>query len=408
MNFDPVIYSIPIFFTLIGVELAYDWYRVRKKFGESVYHLKDALNNIGCGVIDQITAVFTKVFTLGTYTLAFEWSRSFISYEIPSNWLWFIVFFIVVDFFYYLAHRWSHAVNFMWLGHVVHHQSEDYNLSVALRQGAVQKLMTFWVYIPLAIVGFPPQWMLVTMGFNLLYQFWIHTELIDKMGWFELLFNTPSHHRVHHGKNPKYIDKNHAGVLILWDRMLGTFQAEEERPTYGITNPTLTFNSVWSHIQPFSRMSEGIKKMDGLSNKINYLIQSPGWTPKNQDAVVQEYSLDEPKFDIALSQRKQIYILVQFVINMAIGAYYLNNLDLLNMVERISLLSHTILYLSTLGYMMDDGKSSVKWEVFRHLINLGISLLFLLHYDNLFIAIFVFGYAMLSLIWFLGFVIKRK
>lgn len=399
MNFDPVIYSIPIFFVLIGIEIAYDYYRVTKKNAKSKYRLKDALNNIGCGVFDQILAVFAKVFTLGMYALVYHWSEQTMNIIIPSNWLWFLLFFIAVDFSYYFAHRWSHQVNFLWLGHVVHHQSEEYNLTVALRQGAFQKILTFWVYLPLAFLGFPPEWMLVAMGFNLLYQFWIHTEMIGKMGWFELVFNTPSHHRVHHGKNDKYIDKNHAGVFIVWDKMLGTFQAEEETPSYGITEPTKSFNPIWSHIQPFVRFFERIKNVHGISNKVKFTLLSPGWIPSYEVKPQTKTLLNKTKFKIQLKNKIHWYILIQFVVNMGVGAWFLNNQDLMTSMEMLLLLSLTILYLFTLGMMMDKSKFGRVAELARHLINVFIACLFYFHYDNKWVALCVFMFTFASIFW---------
>ncbi len=410
MQFDPVIYSIPLFFTLIFIEVVYDWYLVNKKHKAGKYRLQDALSNIGCGVLDQISGVFSKVFTLGIYTLVFNWSQSVFAIKIPNNWFWYILFFVAVDFAYYLAHRWSHEVNFLWAGHVVHHQSEDYNLSVALRQGAFQKLLTFWVYLPLALLGFPPAWMLVAMGFNLLYQFWIHTEMIHKMGWFEKLFNTPSHHRVHHGKNPKYIDKNHAGVFIVWDKMLGTFQEEEERPTYGITVPTNTFNPVWSHFLPWVDFVQTIRGQKKWSNKMKAALKSPGWQP--HDTLVQppisagfekkknhQKTLQKTKFNVELSKQEVAYIFIQFTVNMAVGAWFLNHLSHLSLVEKVLLFATTVYYLSTLGMLMDKKKSGFWWELTRHLFNIGLSLVFLLYYQNLEVAVLVFIFSLISLFW---------
>ena len=145
--------------------------------------------------------------------------------------------FLGVDCAYYWFHRIAHEYNAPWAGHVVHHSSEDYNLAVALRQGTFQGLFSWVFYLPLALLGFPPAWFAAMTSFDLLYQFWIHTRAIGKLGPLEWVLNTPSHHRVHHARNPKYLDKNYAGTLIIWDRMFGTFQAEEEEPVYGLTKP---------------------------------------------------------------------------------------------------------------------------------------------------------------------------
>jgi sterol desaturase/sphingolipid hydroxylase (fatty acid hydroxylase superfamily) len=174
---NPIVLSIPIFFLLIGLEVFYD--RFYKK---RLYRLNDALTNISCGITEQLSGVFAAVFTVGLYHLVFEQYRLF---TVPETWYTGLLLFVLVDFFYYWAHRWSHEVNLFWAGHVVHHQSEEYNLSVALRQGAFQKLFTSVVYLPMALLGFSTDWFLVMLAYNTLYQFWIHTQAIGKMGWLE-------------------------------------------------------------------------------------------------------------------------------------------------------------------------------------------------------------------------------
>lgn len=227
-----IVLSIPVFFILIGLEVIYD--RVKNRH---LYRLNDAVSNISCGIFEQITGVFAKVFTVAMYAFVYEQWRFF---TVPDTWYSFVLLFLAVDFAYYWAHRKSHEINLLWIGHVVHHQSEEYNLSVTLRQGDLQKIFTSFSYLPIALLGFSPEFFLLIAAINTLYQFWIHTEAIGRLGPLEWVMNTPSHHRVHHGRNPKYIDRNHAGVFIIWDRMFGTFQPEEEHPVYGITTPVHT------------------------------------------------------------------------------------------------------------------------------------------------------------------------
>ncbi|RZK53157.1 MAG: sterol desaturase family protein, partial [Pedobacter sp.] len=227
MKVDYIALSVPVFFILIGIELAYSFY---KKLG--YYRLNDSISNLSQGIGQQVTGLFMKTALFFGYTYIFENWRLL---TMPKNvWIW-IALFIAVDFFYYWFHRMSHQVNALWAAHIVHHQSEDYNLTVALRQSWFQGWFSWVFYLPLAWLGFDPVMFLTLSAFNTLYQFWIHTQAIKSMGMLEHIINTPSHHRVHHGSNPKYIDKNHAGSLIIWDKMFGTFQKEEEQVYYGIT-----------------------------------------------------------------------------------------------------------------------------------------------------------------------------
>ena len=308
-----IILSIPIYFILIAIELIYTWIKQKK-----AYRLGDMYANIGCGIFEQVTGLFVKVISFGMFVYVYEhWRIS----TIPNNFFTIFLLWLLVDFAYYWAHRWSHQINLFWVGHVVHHQSEDYNLSVALRQGALQKFFTSPVYLPLALAGFSPEWFLTISALNTLYQFWIHTEFIDKMGWFETIFNTPSHHRVHHGRDPKYIDKNHAGSLIIWDKMFGTFQAEEEKPHYGITRPTQTFNPVKAHLKALSDLGEDLQKAPDFKNKLKTLFYSPGWKPEpnNDKAAPQDFR----KFDFDISRSIQGYIIVQFVLLLVFTAFFL-------------------------------------------------------------------------------------
>ena len=263
MNINPIVLSIPIFFLLIGLEVLIQHFSKKK-----LYRFNDALTNISCGVTQQVSGVFLRLFGIGLYVLIYEYLRI---WEIPSNWYTLIILFIATDFAYYWAHRMSHEINLFWSGHVVHHQSEDYNLSVALRQSSFQVIWTSAFYFPLAITGFRPLDFALMAALTTLDQFWIHTEQINKMPLFGLVFNTPSHHRVHHGINPKYIDKNHAGSLIIWDKMFGTFQAEEETPVYGITKPTEHWDPVSAHIQPIVDLFKDMGQVKGLGNKFAML-----------------------------------------------------------------------------------------------------------------------------------------
>ena len=271
MNLNPIVLSIPIFFILIGIELL-----IERFTHKDLYRFPDAIANISCGITSQLSGLFLTFLGIGVYTILFE---KFAFFSLQPTWYYWLVLFLLVDLAYYWGHRMSHEVNLFWGGHVVHHQSEEYNLSVALRQSSLQTVWTFAFNLPIALLGFDPLHFVLVSAFNTLYQFWIHTETIGKMGWFEYIFNTPSHHRVHHGRNPKYIDKNHAGSLIIWDKMFGTFQPEEEKPTYGITKPINSWNPVFANISHYVEMSKDMKRIPSWSDKIKYMFMKPGWLP---------------------------------------------------------------------------------------------------------------------------------
>lgn len=366
MKFDPVILSIPIFFFLIGVELVIDGIH-KKKSGNSTYRLNDAFTNISCGIIDQTTGVFAKVLTVAAYAAVFSLFEFKTPWTIEPSWYAYVICFVAVDLAYYWSHRLSHQVNLFWTGHVVHHQSEDYNLSVALRQGAFQKMLMFWVYLPLAIIGFPPEWFLLSIGFNLLYQFWIHTEYVSKIGWFEWILNTPSHHRVHHGRNPKYIDKNHAGVFIIWDRLFGTFQEEEERPTYGITKPLETFNPVMAHVRPFTELYLETSRVPGIINKVRFLFAPPGWYPASMGGFqsAPDVKSTDGKYNKTLPLGVNIYLLVQYALVIGITATFLFGLDAYTSIGQGVFVAFILIQIFTIGSIFDQSNRGKLIEWFR-------------------------------------------
>lgn len=366
MSIDVVILSIPVFFVLILVELIYDSVQ-RRKNNPGTYRLNDAFTNISCGIIDQATGVFAKVLTIGVYALVYEMLVNLTPWSIPSHWTTWILCFVAVDLAYYWSHRLSHEVNLFWTGHVVHHQSEDYNLSVALRQGAFQKVLMLWVYLPLAAIGFPTEWFVVSIGINLLYQFWIHTEYVDKMGWLEYILNTPSHHRVHHGRNPKYIDKNHAGVFIIWDRMFGTFKEEEERPTYGITSPLNTFNPVMAHVQPFADLWRDTRSIPNWSDRVRYLFSPPGWYPESMGGfkAPPELTGNEAKYDRKLPLGVNIYLLVQYAVVVGFSSVFLFTFQQYTNAVNVGFLALVLFHVYGLGNMFDKRRSARIFEATR-------------------------------------------
>ena len=227
-------------------------------------------------------------------------------------------------------------MNAGWASHVVHHQSEEYNLTVALRQSA---LPVSWVfYLPLALVGFPPPMFLAVSAFDTLYQFWIHTRLVPRLGPLEWLLNTPSHHRVHHGRNPRYIDKNHGGTLIVWDRIFGTFAAEDEEPVYGITRPFASFNPVWANLHYWVEMWEVARRAARPLDRLRVLWQRPGWRPDDLGGTVAPPEVDRAsyvKFDVPLPRPLKLYVLAQLGLVLLATTPYLQRNEALGTAARV-------------------------------------------------------------------------
>jgi alkylglycerol monooxygenase len=269
---NPVAIAIPFFLLLIGVEVV-----VARAQGRKVYRINDAISDLGCGIVDQVGEVFQKLFTVLIYAWLWEHAR-LLDLSSTSAVTWVLALF-GVDLGYYLWHRASHRVNFIWAAHVVHHQSPDYNLAVALRQAVLAGTTSFAFYLPLALLGVPVVPFLVARSINLLYQFWIHTETIRTLGPFELVFNTPSHHRAHHGVNPRYIDKNYAGILIIWDKIFGTFEPETEPVIYGTVTPFASWDPIWANFDYWAKLAAMCRKTPRLADKLYVWIAPPEWLP---------------------------------------------------------------------------------------------------------------------------------
>lgn len=395
MNFNPIILSIPIYFILIGIELIIQWFSKKQ-----LYRLNDAITNISCGITQQLTGIFLKVIGVGVYTLVFE---KFAVYTIASSWYMYIILFVAADFLYYWAHRMSHEVNLFWGGHVVHHQSEDYNFSVALRQGSFQILWTFAFYLPLALIGFNPIDFVFVSALVTVYQFWIHTETIGKMGWFEYIFNTPSHHRVHHGRNPKYIDKNHAGVFIIWDRLFGTFQKEEEKPTYGITTPVNSWNPVWVNFNHYAQMYRELRIIKGTRNKLKYLFKKPGWLPSELGGYRSAPEIDTQvyqKYDTKTSLSLNYYVLFQYIITLAATAFFLFTYTKMNLAIQIGIILGIIVTVISSGSLLEKNKWSDLFEIIRLVIIASIAIGYSIFYTNNTMLFVVLIYFILSFILF--------
>ncbi|MFM8909309.1 MAG: sterol desaturase family protein [Gemmatimonadota bacterium] len=289
--------AIPLFFLCIVLELLWS-----QCTGRRIARLNDALSDLSCGVLSQLAGIFDKALTLGAFIWVQDHFRLQRAFAVVAEWpnrsiflrgegappwavdgaalgAW-VAAFVLVDFCYYWSHRMSHEVNVLWAGHVVHHQSEEYNLSVALRQASIGKAMTWVFYLPLALIGMPWQLFVVGHGLNLIYQFIIHTRAVGTMGRLtEWVLNTPSHHRVHHGVNPKYQDKNYGGVFIVFDRWFGTFQREEEEPVYGITKPLRSWNPLWANLHVFVQMARDIRRTPAWGDRLRSVFGRPGGRP---------------------------------------------------------------------------------------------------------------------------------
>lgn len=269
---DLIQYAIPGFIILLVVEVI-----VTARQQKDYYETKDTASSLAMGIGNVIIGFVGKAIVFGAYSLVYQF-RLF-TVDMTQWWAWVILFF-ADDFSYYWFHRISHSSRYFWASHVVHHSSMKYNLGTALRQtwtGNITGAFIFWIWLPL--LGFSPVAVMTMQAISLLYQFWIHTELINKLpAPIEFLFNTPSHHRVHHGSDLEYLDKNHAGILIIWDRLFGTFEPERNRPTYGLTTNINSHNPVRIAFHEWASIGQDIRRAGSFRVALGYIFGPPGWS----------------------------------------------------------------------------------------------------------------------------------
>lgn len=309
-----IVLATPVFFLLIAIELAIGYKRQR-----NTYRLADAVSSISLGALSQTSAVFTRLLRIGIYTALFEhvalWRNDAFWTSLPG-WLLALVFY---DFCYYWLHRMGHESAVLWAAHAVHHQSQDYNLSTALRQTSSGALLGWIFYVPMALAGVPPLVFAVVALIDLLYQFWVHTEQVGRLGWFDRWFCSPSNHRVHHAVNDAYLDKNYGGILILWDRMFGTFKDEDaqEKCVYGTRGLLNSWDPLWANAQVYAGLAHDSWHARSWADKLRVWIKPPGWRPAD---VAERFP--KPAFSMAqmqlyhppMSRAVQRFALVQFAL----------------------------------------------------------------------------------------------
>lgn len=288
-----IVLATPVFLALIALEFV-----VGRRRGRDTYRLNDALNSIGLGIMSQITGLFVTLLTLGIYTAVY---RHLAIWSLPTDsiavWLGAL---IAYDFCYYWHHRAGHRVALFWASHAVHHQSEDYNLSTALRQTSGGWVAGWIFYLPMALAGVPPLVFAVVALIDLLYQYWVHTQQIGKLGWFDRWFCAPSNHRVHHAVNDRYLDRNYGGILIVWDRLFGSYESEDEREpcVYGTRTPLHSWNPVWANLQVYWDLAKDSWRTASWADKLRVWFKPPGWRPADVAA-----RWPKPAFDIRTVSR---------------------------------------------------------------------------------------------------------
>jgi alkylglycerol monooxygenase len=303
--------AIPFFFFLMAVEAVV----LRRKRIRRAYRFTDSITNLSCGVGQQVLEPFLKGLSLWPYAWLWEHARIMdVSPRSPLAWVCVI---LGADLAYYGFHRTCHRVGFLWAIHAVHHQSEEYNLSVALRQPWLQVLVSPLFYLPLAVLGVSPAMLLGAITIDTLYQFWIHTRAIGRLGPLEAVLNTPSHHRVHHGIDPAYLDKNYAGIFIVWDRLFGTFEREGREPVYGTVKASRSLDPWWVNLSGWLELVAASLRTRSWADKVRVWFAPPEWRPKDLGGPVARRPADRrahPRYDPAVPLSVRAYVTASFVL----------------------------------------------------------------------------------------------
>lgn len=363
--------SIPLFFLLIAAELGFA--RLGRR---PFYRLHDSIADLSAGTLSQVAGIFTKLLLIGSFAWLFEHARVQLIAPIPAwpDGVWWTVrasgrtwhpanivgwcaAFVLVDVAYYWFHRVSHEVNVFWAGHVVHHSSEEYNLAVALRQSALGGVLGWVFYAPLALLGMSWLQFATCYALNLVYQFWIHTRAIDRLPrWCEAVLNTPSHHRVHHGVDPEYQDRNYAGVFIVWDRWFGSFTPEQQEPVYGLTTPLRSWNPLWVQVHQYVRIAQDVWRARTWSDRWHHVFGAPGWRPAAHGGPVVVPSVSRSQFmpfATVVPRVLSAYALLHFALVIPPALWLLSRADAMPVRDLATLTFYVALSLTTIGGILE-------------------------------------------------------
>ncbi|WKD49775.1 sterol desaturase family protein [Microbulbifer spongiae] len=391
--------AIPFFLIAVLSELALDRWK-----GWGVYRLNDALGNLGTGILSRILGLTYKSLFLVVYIplyhlLAPYYQLAGFDWSMTNGWHLLIAV-IAYDFCYYWKHRVSHELNLFWAGHLVHHQSEDYNLTTALRQSSGGVQLDWVFYLPLLLIGLPAEMVITAGAIDLLYQFWVHTQKIPKIRWMEWFFITPSNHRVHHAQNAVYVDKNYGGILILWDRLFGTYQEEldSEPCIYGVRKPLNTFDPLAANLQHLKRMALDAWYTKSWRDKLTLWFRRTGYRPADAEAAMPVSSTDLThfqRFDPHIRRGRRNYALIQHLCYSAASLALLWFNTQLGFAQLLAVVTALVFCLVVNGRILDGHPWARVLEPLRlALLAVGLPLL------NPKFALFIAAYILISaLLW---------
>jgi sterol desaturase/sphingolipid hydroxylase (fatty acid hydroxylase superfamily) len=366
-----LVFVMPIFLLLIAIEKIYGYYK-----GQDTAPYMDTVSSVSSGMTNSVKDVLGISISLLTY----EWLYSKIAvFHLEATVLAYIIGFIVIDFYGYWTHRWSHQINFLWNKHAIHHSSEEFNLACALRQtvSSFVNLFTF-LLIPAAFFGVPPVVIAITLPIQLFLQFWYHTQHIKKMGFIEKILVTPSHHRVHHAINPEYMDKNHSQIFIIWDKLFGTFQEELDNvpAVYGITRPAQTWNPIRINFQHLWLLIRDAWHAENWKDKFTIWFKPTGWRPENFEVKYPVNKItnvfDFEKYGTQHSKKLMYWAIAQTVITLLLITYMYDSIAKIGLPNVFVYGAFVFATIYSYTELMDTRKFSLFWESIRFVFGIAI------------------------------------
>ena len=366
-----LVIAMPLFLALILIEKLYGYYK-----GEDTAPIMDSVSSISSGIVNSLKDVLGLSVTL----LSYEWmSQHLALFQQEITITSIIIAFIVIDFYGYWSHRLAHQINFLWNKHAIHHSSEEFNLSCALRQSisSFVNLFTF-LLIPAAILGVPAKVIAITLPIHLFLQFWYHTKHIKKLGFLEQIIVTPSHHRVHHAINPEYMDKNHGQIFIFWDKLFGTYQEELDSvpAVFGITRPAQTWNPFRINFQHLWLLISDAWRAENWKDRFTIWFKPTGWRPENFEEkypvtkISNVYSFN--KYGTQHSNILMYWSAIQMFVTLGLVSYLY--LSIAQMELQNIFIYGTFIFISVYSYteLMDTNNYSLFWESVRFVFGIGI------------------------------------
>jgi len=363
-----ITYAVPVFFMMIGIELIFGLIK-----GSNNYRLNDSIAAISLGLISRLPPLLN----LGIQGMVWTYVANNLNMNLmpKESWFTWVMAFLFYDLCYYWMHRMSHEIKVLWASHVVHHQGEEFNLSTALRQTSSGWLWKWMFYIPMFMVGVPGEVFFTVAAINLLYQFWVHTEHIRSLGPLELIFITPSNHRIHHAQNPEYIDANYGGVFIIWDRIFGTYIPERDdlKPIYGTVKPLKSWNPIWANLEIYHQMIRDTIHTKTLKNKIKVWFSNTRWRPEDVYEKFPHVTNDLnnfEKYDPGVNRSSKFFTSMQFIINSSISTIIIFTINDQSYLQSCMLAIMLVISTTLVTSIIENKKWGYQLELLRSLLTL--------------------------------------